>query len=158
MIQRKSYSPLCQIQTYAFYIFLLRSGPTYREQWYGVLLVFHNFFSLYPPQRSWGGYTGFTLFVRSSVCPFVRSSVRPSVRCRCQDNNWNYFHRISIFFCSCITWVKILYGIEYGRHTSVNMRIMTDHVTEAFLAFLKSIAELEPSNVARRYTLWGQMI
>ena len=33
----------------------------------------------------------------------------------------------------------ILHGIEYQRPTSLNMRIMTDHVTYSFLAFMKSI-------------------
>ena len=61
-----------------------------------------------------GGYTGFTLFVRPSV--------RPSVR-----------------FFTYITWVKILHGIEYQRPSSLNMRILADHVTYSFLAFPKSI-------------------
>ena len=38
-----------------------------------------------------------------------------------------------------ITWVKILHGIEYQRPTSLNMRILADHVTYSFLAFPKSI-------------------
>ena len=38
-----------------------------------------------------------------------------------------------------ITWVMILHGIEYQRPTSLNMRIMADHVTYSFLAFMKSI-------------------
>ena len=33
----------------------------------------------------------------------------------------------------------ILHGIEYQRPTSLNMRIMADHVTYSFLAFMKSI-------------------
>ena len=33
----------------------------------------------------------------------------------------------------------ILPGIEYQRPTSLNMRIMADHVTYSFLAFMKSI-------------------
>ena len=33
-----------------------------------------------PPNEVGGGYTGFTLSVRLSVCPSVRLSVRPSVR------------------------------------------------------------------------------
>ena len=28
-----------------------------------------------------------------------------------------------------ITWVMILHGIEYQRPTSLNMRILADHVT-----------------------------
>ena len=32
----------------------------------------------------------------------------------------------------------ILHGIEYQRPTSLNMRILADHVTYSFLAFLKS--------------------
>ena len=63
-----------------------------------------------------GGYTGFTLFVRPSVRLSVCLSVRPY-----------------------ITWVKILHGIEYQRPTSLNMRILADHVTYSFLAFPKSI-------------------
>ena len=78
-----------------------------------------------------GGYTGFTLFVRSL-------SVRPSVG-RCPDDNSNSFQWIWKFFFTYITWVKILHGIEYQRPTSLNMRILADHVTYSFLAFLKSI-------------------
>ena len=33
----------------------------------------------------------------------------------------------------------ILHGIEYQRPTSLNMRILADHVTYSFLAFMKSI-------------------
>ena len=33
----------------------------------------------------------------------------------------------------------ILHGIEYQRPTSLNMRILADHVTYSFLAFPKSI-------------------
>ena len=33
----------------------------------------------------------------------------------------------------------ILYGIEYQRPTSLNMRILADHVTYLFLAFPKAI-------------------
>ena len=47
----------------------------------------------------------------------------------CPDDNLNCFHRISIFLGICITWVKILDGIEYEHHTSLNMRIVVDHVT-----------------------------
>ena len=38
-----------------------------------------------------------------------------------------------------MTWVMILHGIEYQRPTSLNMRILADHVTYSFLAFMKSI-------------------
>ena len=47
----------------------------------------------------------------------------------CPDDNMNCFHWISIFFGLCITWVKILDGIEDGHHTSLNMHIMAGHVT-----------------------------
>ena len=33
----------------------------------------------------------------------------------------------------------ILHGIEYQRPTSLNMRILADHVTYSFLAFMRSI-------------------
>ena len=33
----------------------------------------------------------------------------------------------------------ILHWIEYQRPTSLNMRILADHVTYSFLAFMKSI-------------------
>ena len=33
----------------------------------------------------------------------------------------------------------ILHGIEYQRPTSLNMRILADHVTYSFLTFMKSI-------------------
>ena len=36
-----------------------------------------------------------------------------------------------------IIWVKILEGMEYQYHTSLNMHIMADHVTDAHLEFLK---------------------
>ena len=71
---------------------------------------------------------------------------------------WILFQRISIFFDICITWVKILDGIEYDHRTSLNMRIMAGHVTKAFLAFLMSIFQLEPSNLIYKETLWGHII
>ena len=43
-----------------------------------------------------------------------------------------------------VIWVKILDGIEYEHHTSLNMRIIADLVT--FLE-LESIFQLEPSNL-----------
>ena len=43
------------------------------------------------------------------------------------------------FFVGYITWVMILHGIEYQHPTSLNMRILADHVTYSFLAFMKSI-------------------
>ena len=64
--------------------------------------------------------------------------VRPSVG-RCPDDNSNSFQWIKKFFFTYITWVKILHGIEYQRPTSLNMRILADHVTYSFLAFPKSI-------------------
>ena len=67
----------------------------------------------------------------------------------CPDNNLNCFHWISIFCGICITWVKILDGIEDGHHTALNVHIMADHVTLAFLGFLESISQLEPSNLVR---------
>ena len=45
----------------------------------------------------------------------------------CPDDNLNCFHWISILFGICITWVKILDGIEYEHHISLNMRIMAGH-------------------------------
>ena len=50
----------------------------------------------------------------------------------CPDNNLNCFHWISIFCGICITWVKILDGIEDGHHTALNVHIMADHVTGIF--------------------------
>ena len=91
---------------------------------------------LYPPQRSWGGVYWIHP-VRPSVCPSVCLSVRPSVR------PWVGVRMITLilfsgfnFFFTYITWVKILHGIEYQRPTSLNMRILADHVTYSFLAFL----------------------
>ena len=76
----------------------------------------------------------------SSVRLSVRASVRPSVRL------WVGVRMITLilfsgfnFFFTYITWVKILHGIEYQRPTSLNMRILADHVTYSFLAFPKSI-------------------
>ena len=78
--------------------------------------------------------------VRLSVCLSVCLSVRPSVR------PWVGVRMITLilfsgfnFFFTYITWVKILHGIEYQRPTSLNMRILADHVTYSFLAFMKSI-------------------
>ena len=65
----------------------------------------------------------------------------------CPDNDLNCFHWISIFCGICITWVKILDGIEDGHHTSLNMCMMADHVTLAFWELLESISQLEPSNL-----------
>ena len=39
----------------------------------------------------------------------------------------------------------ILHGIEYQRPTSLNMRILADHVTYSFLAFMKSIFHFYPA-------------
>ena len=64
----------------------------------------------------------------------------------CPDHNFNSFHWISMTFGIYVICMKILDGIEYQHQTSLNMRIMSDHVTWAFLAFLKSIFQLEPSN------------
>ena len=56
------------------------------------------------------------------------------------------FRLISMICGTYVILVKILDGIEYEHHTSSNMLIMADHVISAFLAFLKSIFHLEPSN------------
>ena len=98
-------------------------------------------FSYYTPRNEVeGGYTGFTLFVRPSVrlsvCLSVRPSVRPWVGVRMIT--LILFSGFKFFFFTYITWVKILHGIEYQRPTSLNMRILADHVTYSFLAFLKS--------------------
>ena len=47
-----------------------------------------------------------------------------------------------------VIWVKIFDVIESELHISLNICRMADHVTLAFLAFLKSIFQLEPSNLA----------
>ena len=95
---------------------------------------------LYPPQRSWGGVYWIHPVrpsVRPSVCLSVRPSVRPWVGVRMIT--LILFSGFKIFFFTYITWVKILHGIEYQRPTSLNMRILADHVTYSFLAFMKSI-------------------
>ena len=66
----------------------------------------------------------------------------------CPGDNLNCFQWILMIFN--VIWVKIIDGIEYEHHISLNMRIMADHVTSAFLAFLKSIFQLDPSNFACR--------
>ena len=48
-----------------------------------------------------------------------------------------------------VTWVKILEGIEYENHTSLNMCIMAGHV---------SIFQLEPSNLVCLESSGGNMI
>ena len=61
----------------------LYSVPGFAWYWFSKYVAMCSFFPLglllYPPKRSLGGYTGFTLFVRPSVCPSVRPSVRGSV-------------------------------------------------------------------------------
>ena len=61
----------------------------------------------------------------------------------CPDDNFNCFQWILMIFGIYVIWVKIFDGIEYEHH----MRMMADHVTLAFLAFLKSMFQLEPSNL-----------
>ena len=63
----------------------------------------------------------FTLFVNEPGCSLMSAW--------CPDDNLNCFHWISICFGICVTWVKILDGIEDGHHASLNMRIMAGHVT-----------------------------
>ena len=70
-----------------------------------------------------------TTKLRRGILDSPYSSLRPSVRRRCPDDNLNSFHRISIFFDLCITWVKILDKIEHEHHTWLNMCIMAGHVT-----------------------------
>ena len=72
-----------------------------------------------------------------SVCLSVRPSVRPWVGVRMIT--LILFSGFEIFIFTYITWVKILHGIEYQRPTSLNMRILANHVTYSFLAFPKSI-------------------
>ena len=54
----------------------------------------------------------------------------------CPDDNFNCFQLILMIFGIYVIWVKIFDGIEYEHHISLNMRIMADHVTLAFLPFL----------------------
>ena len=62
-----------------------------------------------------GGYTGFTLFVRPSVCPAVRR--------RCPDDNLNSFDRILIFLWHMYhlgeglvwDWIWAPYLIKYAH-------------------------------------------
>ena len=77
--------------------------------------------------------------VRLSVCLSVRPSVRPWVGVRMIT--LILFSGFKFFFFTYIAWVKILHGIEYQRPTSLNMRILADHVTYSFLAF-PNFAEL----------------
>ena len=69
-----------------------------------------------PPETKFrgGGYTGFTLSVRPSVCLSVRPSVRPWVGVRMIT--LILFSGFKFFF-TYITWAKILHGIEYQRPT-----------------------------------------
>ena len=61
-----------------------------------------------------------------SVCPSVRPSIRPPSMSRWQLE----FFSSDINFCLVyVTWVKILEGIEYEHHTSLNMCIMAGHVS-----------------------------
>ena len=57
-----------------------------------------------------------------------------------------------------VIWIKIFDGIEYEHHISLDIRIMADHVTLVFLAFLKSIFKLEPSNLVCWETFWATVI
>ena len=94
----------------------------------------------YPPKRSLVGVYWIHP-VRPSVCPSVCLSVRPSGRpwVAVRMITLILFSGFKIFFFTYITWVKILHGIEYQCPTSLNMRILADHVTYSFLAFPKSI-------------------
>ena len=61
------------------------------------------------------------------------------------DVNFNCFHGFQWYMIYIyVIWIKIFNGIEYEHHISLNIRIMADHVTLAFLAFLESIFKLEP--------------
>ena len=70
---------------------------------------------------------------------FLRVSKLTHTVSRCPDDNSHSFQWILKIFGRYITWVMILHGIEYQRPTSLNMRILADHVTYSFLAFMKSI-------------------
>ena len=64
--------------------------------------------------------------------PYTAKSLM-NILCRCLNDNLNSFHRISIFFSKCITWVEIWDGIENERCTLLDMCIRSGHVTWAFL-------------------------
>ena len=67
----------------------------------------------------------------------------------CPDDNLNCSYWISAIFGIYVIWVKILNGIEYQHHTSLNICIMTDHVTWVFLVFWYSWSQL----LVRAFTL-----
>ena len=52
----------------------------------------------------------------------------------------------------------ILHGIEYQRPTSLNMRLLADHVTYSFLAFMKSIFHFAWDNTAGGILRTGVLI
>ena len=105
----------------------------HRQLWY----LFHYAFIIPSETKFRGGILDSPCSsVRLSVCLSVRPSVRPWVGVRMIT--LILFCGFKIFF-TYITWVKILHGIEYQRPTSLNMRILADHVTYSFLAFMKSI-------------------
>ena len=89
------------------------------------------------------GSGGINIFILDSPCSSVRDSGR------CPDDNTHFIHRISYIFGTCITlgkdrgWVWISKGYLF-KH----IRIMTDHMTYAFLAFMQSIFQREPWNLA----------
>ena len=83
------------------------------------------------------GFCGIPIFV--FFLNFLRVSLLTHTISRCPDDNSHSFQWIWKIFGRYITWVMILHGIEYQRPTSLNMRIMADHVTYSFLAFMKSI-------------------
>ena len=60
---------------------------------------------------------------------------------------WIFFSVILMIFGIYVIFVKVFSGIEYEDHILLNMHMMANHVTLAFLAFLKSIFQLEPSNL-----------
>ena len=74
-----------------------------------------------------------------SFYPFLNKPGCSPMSVLCPDDNLNCFHWISMIFGIYVICIKILDGIEYQHHTSLNMRIMADHVTSVFLAFLKSL-------------------
>ena len=99
---------------------------------HGWVITSHVFI---PPETKFRGG------ILDSPCSSVRLSVRPSVRpwVGVRMITLILFSGFKIIFFTYITWVKILHGIEYQRPTSLNMRILADHVTYSFLAFPKSI-------------------
>ena len=101
---------------------------------------------LYPPQRSWGGYTGFTLFVRPSVRVYESTCIGYYL---CTLNtNWIHFVYWIYPTIQCVEHVYI----GYLRVITQNTHLVTDaaHVSVKWPSILCPLYWLHTA----RFFLW----